>query len=106
MKIYPSVEEIKEKYQSFKTVPVSTEIEADVSALTVLKKLKNVSSHCYMLESNDDANNTGRYTFTGRSAKVGCWMPVRLFLRAMTFCSSGTTSWATWSRKRLMSSGP
>ena len=60
MKIYPSVEEIKEKYQSFKTVPVSTEIEADVSALTVLKKLKNVSSHCYMLESNDDANNTGR----------------------------------------------
>ena len=49
MKIYPSVEEIKEKYQSFKTVPVSTEIEADVSALTVLKKLKNVSSHCYML---------------------------------------------------------
>ena len=40
MKIYPSVEEIKEKYQSFKTVPVSTEIEADVSALTVLKKLK------------------------------------------------------------------
>ena len=62
MKIYPSVEEIKEKYQSFKTVPVSTEIEADVSALTVLKKLKNVSSHCYMLESNDDANNTGRYT--------------------------------------------
>ena len=52
MKIYPSVEEIKEKYQSFKTVPVSTEIEADVSALTVLKKLKNVSSHCYMLESN------------------------------------------------------
>ena len=65
MKIYPSVEEIKEKYQSFKTVPVSTEIEADVSALTVLKKLKNVSSHCYMLESNDDANNTGRYTFLG-----------------------------------------
>jgi len=34
----------------------ATEIEADVSALTVLKKLKNVSSHCYMLESNDDAN--------------------------------------------------
>lgn len=74
MKIYPSVEEIKEKYQSFKTVPVSTEIEADVSALTVLKKLKNVSSHCYMLESNDDANNTGRYTFLGYDpkAEVSC----------------------------------
>ena len=69
MKIYPSVEEIKEKYQSFKTVPVSTEIEADVSALTVLKKLKNVSSHCYMLESNDDANNTGRYTFLGYTSR-------------------------------------
>lgn len=74
MKIYPSVEEIKEKYQNFKTVPVSTEIEADVSALTVLKKLKNVSSHCYMLESNDDANNTGRYTFLGYDpkAEVSC----------------------------------
>lgn len=74
MKIYPSVEEIKEKYQSFKTVPISTEIEADVSALTVLKKLKNVSSHCYMLESNDDANNTGRYTFLGYDpkAEVSC----------------------------------
>ena len=74
MKIYPSVEEIKEKYQSFKTVPVSTEVEADVSALTVLKKLKNVSSHCYMLESNDDANNTGRYTFLGYDpkAEVSC----------------------------------
>ena len=74
MKIYPSVEEIKEKYQSFKTVPVSTEIEADVSALTVLKKLKKVSSHCYMLESNDDANNTGRYTFLGYDpkAEVSC----------------------------------
>ena len=74
MKIYPSVEEIKEKYRNFKTVPVSTEIEADVSALTVLKKLKNVSSHCYMLESNHDANNTGRYTFLGYDpkAEVSC----------------------------------
>ena len=63
MKIYPSIEEIKEKYQGYKTVPISTEITSRVSALTVLKKLKKVSSHCYMLESNDDANNTGHYTF-------------------------------------------
>ena len=72
--IFDTAEEIKEKYQSFKTVPISMEIEADVSALTVLKKLKNVSSHCYMLESNDDANNTGRYTFLGYDpkAEVSC----------------------------------
>ena len=62
MKIYPSIEEIKEKYQSYKTVPVSTEITSQVPALTVLKKLKNVSSHCHMRESNDDANKTAHYT--------------------------------------------
>ena len=74
MKITPSIDEIKEKYQEYKTVPLSCEIECDVTTVEVLKKLKKVSSHCYMLESADDANNTGRYTFLGYDpkAEVSC----------------------------------
>lgn len=63
VKIKPTVDEIKEKYQDYCTVALSTRLKADVTPLKVLKKLKNVSSHCYMLESCDDANETGHYTF-------------------------------------------
>ena len=51
MKIKPTVDEIKEKYQDYCTVALSTRLKADVTPLKVLKKLKNVSSHFYMLES-------------------------------------------------------
>ena len=74
MKIKPTVDEIKEKYQDYCTVALSTRLKADVTPLKVLKKLKNVSSHCYMLESCDDANETGHYTFLGYDpkAEVSC----------------------------------
>lgn len=74
MKITPSADEVKKKYSAFKTVPLSAVIEADVTAASVLKKLKKVSSHCYMLESADDANRTGHYTFLGYDpkAEVSC----------------------------------
>lgn len=65
MVIKPELSEIKEKYLSFKTVPISTEIQAEISPIEVLKKLKKISSHCYMLESAEDVNETGRYTFLG-----------------------------------------
>lgn len=70
MKIRPSISEVKEKYQSYKTVPICTEIECEFTAIDVLKKLKKVSTHCYMLESADDANNTGHYTFLGYDPKA------------------------------------
>lgn len=74
MKITPSIDEIKKKYQEYKTVPLSCEIKCNLTTIEVLKKLKKVSSHCYMLESADDANNTGRYTFLGYDpkAEVSC----------------------------------
>lgn len=70
----PTLDEIQKKYTSFKTVPVSTEITADTTAIEVLKKLKKISSHCYMLESVEDTNETGRYTFLGfdPKAEVSC----------------------------------
>lgn len=70
MTIKPSFDEIKEKYMSFSTVPISTQIESDITAIEVLKKLKSISSHCYMLESAEDADNTGRYTFLGFDPKT------------------------------------
>lgn len=74
MKIKPSIEQIKADYADYKTVPLSSELELEITASEVLKKLKKVSSHCYMLESADDANQTGRYTFLGYDpkAEVSC----------------------------------
>lgn len=70
----PSLKEIEEKYIDYKTVPVSISMAADITAVDVLKKLKKISSHCYMLESAEDINETGRYTFLGfdPKAEVSC----------------------------------
>lgn len=74
MKIRPNLDEIKANYLAFKTVPVSTEIPANTTAIEVLKKLKKISSHCYMLESVEDTHETGRYTFLGfdPKAEISC----------------------------------
>ncbi|MGN1122976.1 MAG: anthranilate synthase component I [Eubacterium sp.] len=74
MIIKPSLDEIKGKYQEYKTVPLSTEIEMSTTPTEVLKKLKNISTHCYMLESAEDKNETGRYTFLGYNpeAEISC----------------------------------
>lgn len=58
----------------YKAVPLSTEIPMTISAIEVLKKLKKVSSHCYMLESVEDTHETGRYTFLGfdPKAEISC----------------------------------
>lgn len=70
----PTLEEIKNNFSSFKTVPVSTQMPARISAIAVLKKLKKISSHCYMLESVEDTSETGRYTFLGfdPKAEISC----------------------------------
>lgn len=54
MTVKPTLEEIKKQYKGFKTVPICTELTADITAVEVLKRLKKISSHCYMLESAED----------------------------------------------------
>lgn len=50
----------------YRNIPLSTEIFSDMhTPLTVLEILQNVSSHCYMLESVEDKQKWGRYTFLG-----------------------------------------
>lgn len=66
--IQPELKILKELQQEnkYKTAPVSMEILSDVKTpIEVLKILKNVSSHCYLLESVSDHEKWGRYTFLG-----------------------------------------
>lgn len=47
-------------------IPLVKEIYSDTQTpIEVLRKLKQISRHCYMLESVEDSNRWGRYTFLG-----------------------------------------
>lgn len=64
----PSLEEIRKlaETEQYQVIPVSCEIYADSSTpIQVLRRIKNVSRHCYMLESVDNRQKWGRYTFLG-----------------------------------------
>lgn len=50
----------------FRRIPISRELYADrITAIEVLRILRRVSSHCYLLESVEDSKRWGRYTFLG-----------------------------------------
>ena len=73
MKYMPGLEKAIElkKEKEYKIVPVSTEIFSDIKTpIEVMKKLKSVSTHCYMLESIEDNRTWGRYTFLGYDPKL------------------------------------
>lgn len=75
--IHPGLEELQQlkKLEKYTTVPISTEILSDVKTpIEVLKILKNVSGHCYLLESISDNEKWGRYTFLGYepSLEISC----------------------------------
>lgn len=66
--IQPEMNVLKElqKQNKYKTAPVSMEIFSDIKTpIEVFKILKNVSKHCYLLESISDYEKWGRYTFLG-----------------------------------------
>ncbi len=73
MRIFPELENVKKIADSgvYKVVPVSCEILSDVcTPIEALKVLKNVSTHCYMLESAEQNAKWGRYTFLGFDPKL------------------------------------
>lgn len=73
MKFLPSIEEVKEIADTGddKAVPVSCEILSDIcTPIEALKILKNVSTHCYLLESVAEKEKWGRYTFLGYDPKL------------------------------------
>ncbi len=69
----PELNEVKEyaEKKEYKCIPVSTTILSDIKTpIEVLKVLKNVSDHTYMLESVADNEKWGRYTFMGFDPKL------------------------------------
>ncbi len=66
-----SLEEARKLSEGYKVVPISREILADIrTPMEVLRILKGVSSHCYMLESVEKQERWGRYTFLGYDPKM------------------------------------
>ncbi|MBQ0041754.1 MAG: anthranilate synthase component I [Lachnospiraceae bacterium] len=64
--LIPSIEEAKKYATEYNYVPVKKEIFSDVATpIQVLRKLKKQSTHVYMLESVENQENWGRYTFLG-----------------------------------------
>jgi len=54
----------------FRYIPLKKEIYSDFfTPIMVLKKLKVESDHCFILESNEDAAQWGRYSFIGFNPK-------------------------------------
>lgn len=73
MKISPSIQEVT-KYavtNKYKVLPLSCEILSDFTTpIETMKILKNVSTHCYLLESALANEKWGRYTFLGYDPKM------------------------------------
>lgn len=64
-------DEAKKLAEGFQVIPISEEIMADIKTpIEVLRILKKVSSHCYMLESVENQERWGRYTFLGFDPKM------------------------------------
>ena len=73
MKIRPALDEVKTIAAAggYKVLPVSGEILSDIcTPIEALKILKNVSTHCYLLESAQPSEKWGRYTFLGLDPKM------------------------------------
>ena len=67
----PTLERAKQYGKKYRVVPVSRTLYSDIrTPVEVLRVLKGVSRHCYMLESLEDTDKWGRYTFLGYEPKM------------------------------------
>ena len=72
MKINISLDEVKRiaAEGDYDIVPICSELLSDIKTpVQVLRSLMNVSKHCYMLESVEDNERWGRYSFLGFEPK-------------------------------------
>ena len=73
MHILPPLETVKDiaATQQYDVLPLSCEILSDfITPIEAMCILKNVSTHCYMLESAQADDRWGRYTFLGFDPKL------------------------------------
>ena len=67
---YPMVKSVAESGQ-YSIIPVSCEMLSDfITPIETMRILKNVSEHCYLLESAQQGEKWGRYTFLGYDPKM------------------------------------
>lgn len=66
-----SLKEARKLSEGYKIVPISKEILSDITTpMQVLRILKGKSRHCFMLESVENQEKWGRYTFLGYDPKL------------------------------------
>ena len=68
VQVFPAKEEVKKLAESgkYSVIPVYTQLYADMATpVEVVKRLKMVSGHVFLLESAEDNKRWGRYTFIG-----------------------------------------
>lgn len=66
-----SLEEARKLSEGYKIIPISKEILSDITTpMQVLRILKGKSRHCFMLESVENQEKWGRYTFLGYEPKL------------------------------------
>ena len=73
MNFTPQLSEIREiaAEKKYAVVPISCEILSDIcTPIEAMQILKNVSTHCYLLESAQANEKWGRYTFLGYDPKL------------------------------------
>lgn len=73
MNISPALKDIKAIADSglYRAAPLSTELLSDfITPMEALRILKNLSAHCYLLESAQANETWGRYTFLGFDPKL------------------------------------
>ncbi len=73
MNISPTLNEVQTLAATgeYKVLPISCEMLSDVcTPIEAMRILRNVSTHCYMLESVAEKEKWGRYTFLGFDPKL------------------------------------
>ena len=73
MNIRPGLGDVLEEARRgvYRVMPVSCEILSDfITPIEAMRILKNISSHCYLLESAQQGEKWGRYTFLGFDPKM------------------------------------
>jgi len=70
MKIYPDYETMAGYAKEFKSVPVMTEMMADlITPVSVFLSVRQKNKYCFLLESAENENQFGRYSFIGCETK-------------------------------------
>lgn len=71
MNCFPTLDEAKALAPHYKTIPVARQMLSDRrTPVELLRVLRSVSRHCFLLESAEQSQSWGRYTFLGYDPKL------------------------------------